>query len=350
MNRMIEWFARNHVAANLLMVGILVGGLMVVGTIKQTVFPDFETFYASVTVVYPGASPEDIEKSVTRRIEEELADVDGIEEMRASANEGATNVLLEVDEDYDMGKVLDEIDTRINSIDTFPEETERPVVQEILFRMQVMEIALHGNADERSLKEYGQKVRDEIARLDGVSQVDLVGDRPYEISIDVSEAALQQYGLRFEDVALAVRRSSIDMPGGSVKTGAGEILLRTEGQAFWGGEFSRIPLLTTKDGARVTLGDVAVVRDAFQENDKYARFNGEPAVFVQVYRVGEQHALDVAAEVKEYLAAARPKLPEGLHLTVWDDDSKYLGQRIDMMLGNAWICLLYTSPSPRDPE
>ena len=335
MNRAIEWFARNHVAANLLMFGILIAGAMTLPTIKQTVFPDFEINYVSVTVVYPGASPEDIEKSVTLRIEEELQDVQGIKQMRSSANEGATNVLIELEDGTDLSKALDEIDMRVNSIDTFPEETEKPLVQEILFRSQVMDIAVHGDVDERSLKEFGQRVRDEIARLPGVSQVDLVGARPYEISIEVSDAALQQYGLRFDDVMRAVRRTSLDLPGGSVKTRSGEILLRTEGQAYWGSEFADIPLVTREDGARVTVGDVATVRDAFQENDKYARFNGEAAVFVQVYRVGQQHALEVAEQINQYLPGARAALPEGVSLTVWDDDSKYLGDRIQMMLSNA---------------
>lgn len=335
MNRAIEWFARNHVAANLLMFGIVIAGLMTLPTIKQTVFPDFELNYVSVTVVYPGASAADIEKAVTLRIEEELQGVQGIKQIRSSANEGATNVLIEIEDGRDVAKALDEIEMRVNSIDTFPEETEKPIIQEILFRSLVMDVALHGNVDELSLKEFGQQVRDGVAALPGVSQVDLVGARPYEVSIEVSEAALQQYGLRFDDVVWAVRRTSIDLPGGSVKTRSGEILLRTVGQAYWGVEFDRIPLLTSADGARVTVGDVATVRDTFQENDKYATFNGEPGVFVQVYRVGQQQALEVAEKVHAYLADARVRLPAGVSLTVWEDGSKHLGDRINMMVANA---------------
>ncbi|MEE3329543.1 MAG: efflux RND transporter permease subunit [Myxococcota bacterium] len=332
---MIAWFARNHVAANLLMGSIIAAGLITLPTIKQTVFPDFVINYVSVTVIYPGASPVDIEKSVTVRIEEELSDVEGIEEMRSSANEGATNVLIELEDSADISKALDEIETRVNSIDTFPEEIERPIVSQILFRSEVLDVAIHGDVGERNLKEFGQQIRDEIAALPGVSQVDLVGVRPYEISLDVSEAALQRYGLRFDDVVMAVRRSSIDLPGGSVKTESGEILLRTDGQAYYGDEFSRIPLLTRADGARVTVGDVAVVRDDFEESSMFSTFDGEPAVFVQVYRVGEQHALGVASQALAYLAAKQASLPEGLSVTIWDDDSKYLSDRIDMMLRNA---------------
>jgi len=334
-NGMIEWFARNRVAANLLMWSIVVAGAVSLPTIKQTIFPDFPVNLVSVTVVYPGASPEDMERSVTLRIEEELEGLEGVKEMTSSANEGATNVLVELEPGSDVAKALDEIQTRVDSIDTFPEEAEKPIVQEILFRTQVLDIAVHGKIGERSLKELGQQLRDEIAALSGVSQVDLVGTRPYEVSIDVSEAALQRYGLRFEDVALAVRRSSLDVPGGSVKTKGGEILLRTDGQAYYGDEFARLPVVTRDDGARVLVGDVAAVRDEFEESSKYAALDGEPAVFIQVFRVGDQHALDVAGAVKDYLAELDARLPEGASVTIWDDDSKYLSDRIDMMLRNA---------------
>ena len=335
MNRAIAWFAENHVAANLLMIAILGGGLLTVPTIKQTVMPDFELAYVSITVVYPGASPEEIEKSVTIRIEEEIQDVEGIEEITSSANEGATNVMVELEDGTDVSKALDEIESRVDGIVTFPEEIEEPIVSELQFRMGVMDIAIHGPLDERSLKTLGQRVRDEIARLPGVSQVDLAATRPYEISIEVSEAVLESYGLRFDDVVRAVRRTSIDLPGGSVRTRAGEILLRTDNQAYRGAEFESIPLLTREDGSRVTVGQVARVVDGFEENVKRTTFDGEPAVFVQVYRVGEQQALVVAETVHAFLEEARLEMPEGVSLTVWDDDSKYLGDRIDMMLRNA---------------
>lgn len=273
MNRWIEWFARNHVAANLLMFGIIVSGLMSVSSIKQTIMPDFEINYVSATVVYPGAAPEDIERSVTTRLEEEVQDVEGIKELTASANEGATNLMIELEDNYDMSRALTELNSRINGIRTLPEEAEKPVVSEVVWSRAVIDIALHGNADERTLTELGQSLRDELASLPGVSKVTISAIRPYEVSIEVSEAALQRFGLRFDDVSLAVRRSSIDMPGGSVKTQGGEILLRTEGQAYLGAEFEAIPLVTRADGSRVVVGDVARVVDGFEETTKFARFS-----------------------------------------------------------------------------
>ncbi len=335
MNRAISWFAENHVAANLLMATILIGGLMTAPRIKQTIMPDFDFNYVSVTVVYPGSSPEEIEKSVTIRIEEEIEDVEGIEELTSSANEGATNLMIELAPGAELSKALDEIESRVDGITTFPEEIEEPIVSELQLRMGVMDIAIHGPLDEKSLTSLGQHIRDEIARLPGVSQVDLAATRPYEISIEISEGALQSYDLRFDDVVDAIRRTSIDIPGGTVRTDAGEILLRTDNQAYWGTEFESIPLLTRADGTRITVGQIARVVDGFEENIKTTNFDGERAVFVQVYRVGEQQALAVADKVHAYLEEARLELPVGAKLTVWDDDSKYLGQRIDMMLGNA---------------
>ncbi len=335
MNWAIVWFAKNHVAANLLMAAVLIGGVMTAPTIKQTIMPDFDLNYVSVTIIYPGASPEEIEKSVTIRVEEALEGVEGIEEITSSANEGATNLIIELADGTDLSKALDEIESRIDGIVTFPEEIEEPIVTELQLRRGVMDIAIHGALDEKSLKALGQRTRNEIARLPGVSQVDLAATRPYEISIEVSEAALQSYGLRFDDVVLAIRRTSIDMPGGLVRTDAGEILLRTDNQAYRGSEFASIPLLTREDGTRVTVGQVGTVVDGFEENVKTTRFDGEPAVFVQVYRVGEQQALAVADKVHAYLEETRLRLPAGAKMTVWDDDSRYLSGRIDMMLNNA---------------
>jgi len=335
MNRAIAWFAGNHVAANLLMAAILIGGLMTAPTIKQTIMPDFDFNYVSVTVVYPGASPEEIEKSVTIRIEEALEGVEGIKEINSSANEGATNLIIELADGSDLSKALNEIESRVDGIVTFPEEIEEPIITELQMRRGVLDIAIHGSLDEKSLKTLGQRIRDEIARLPGVSQVDLAATRPYEISIEVSEGALQSYGLRFDDVVAAIRRTSIDMPGGVVRTAGGEILLRTDNQAYRRSEFEAIPLLTREDGTRVTVGQVAMVIDGFEENVKTTLFDGEPAAFVQVSRVGDQQALAVASKVKAYLVEARLRLPAGVQMTIWNDDSRYLGDRIDMMLGNA---------------
>ena len=336
MNRAIEWFARNHVAANLLMVGVIGAGLLAYPTIKQSVFPDFELDYVSVTVVYPGASPEDIEKSVTIRVEEEIEDVDAIEEMTSSANEGATNVLIELEGDADMGKILDEIESKVDSITTFPTEAEEPLVSEIAFSSPVLDVAVHGDVDERSLKRLGQELRDDLANLPGVSKVELVGARPYEVSIEVSEPALQAWGLRFDDVVFAVRRSSLDLPGGSVQAravrrdpAADRQRRPTGGPTSSAFRWSR----HARTARACTIGDVArVVDDGFEESAKFATLRRRPRrVRARCHRTGATSRRSTIAEPKmAYVVPAAGACPSarGRHAhRSGTTTAEYLGDR-----------------------
>ncbi len=334
MNGLIAWFAENKVAANLLMVSILAAGIFSLSNIKLEVFPEFSADMITVSVVHLGATPEEVEEGVCVRIEEAVQDLEGIKHIRATAAEGLGTVTIEIAAGYDNRKILDDVKSRVDGISTFPVETEKPVIQEVLNRRQVINVAISGSADEKSLKRVGEKVRDDIADLKEVSQVELSVARPYEISIEISEAALQRYQLTFDEVANAVRRSSLDLPGGSVKTQGGEISLRTKGQAYLGHEFGNIVLRSLADGTRLKLRDVATVIDGFAETDQSARFDGEPSVLVQVFRVGEENALDVADAVKSYVARTAPTLPEGIKLTTWQDDSLILKDRLSLLLRN----------------
>ena len=233
-----------------------------------------------------------------------------------------------------MRRVLDDVKSRVDAIMTFPEETEKPVIQEVLVRRGVIQIAISGHADERSLRRIGERVRDELTLKPGITQVELGSVRPYEISIEVSEESLRRHSLTFEEVVRAVRSSSQDLPGGSIKAEGGEILLRSMGQAYEGPEFERIVLRTRPDGTRLLLGEVATVVDGFQDIDKATRFDGAPAALVQVFRVGEQDALEVAATVKDYIANGATWVPDGISLTAWDDNSVYLKSRRDLLLRN----------------
>lgn len=334
MNAAIAWFTRNSVAANLLLLIIVAGGLSTAPRIKQEVFPEVTTDMITVAVEYPGAAPEEVEEGVCVRIEEQIYGLDGIRRLKSSAREGVGVVTAELELGADARRVLDDIKARVDAINTFPQETEKPLIQEVVLRQQVLNVAVSGDVDETALKAIGQRVRDEITALPAITVAELVTARPYEISIEVSEDALRRHGLTFDDVAQAVRRTSLDLPGGSIKTAGGEVLLRTKGQAYRGNEFERLVLLSRADGTRLTLGDVARVDDGFAETDQSARFDGKPAVMIQVFRVGDQHALEVAAAVKEYIAGARVHLPSGVTLTVWDDDSEHLRSRMQTLLRN----------------
>ena len=334
MKTLIDWFANNGVVANLLMMVIIALGLMGVSGVNQEVFPTFEAELISVAVPYRGAAPEEVEEAVCVRIEEAIQGLEGVKRMTSTAAEGAGSVLVEVETGYDIRELLDDIKARVDAISTFPLETEKPVVQELVPRLQVINVSLYGDADELTLKRLGEKVRDDLTALPEISQADLKSVRPYEVSIEVSEDALRRHGITFDEVTQAVRRSSLDMPGGSVKAESGEILLRTKGQAYRGEEFEDLTLLTRADGSRLRLADVARVVDGFEETDQQSRFDGQPTVMIQVYRVGDEDTPDVAAAVHRFVAQVRPTLPPGISIATWQDSSVMLGERRDLLVRN----------------
>jgi len=314
MNNIIAWFVNNKVAANLLMIFIFIAGLISLISIKLEVFPELSPDRITVTVAYQGAAPEEVEEGVCVKIEEAVQDLNGIKKIISMAAEGTGTVTIQVRPNYDGRKLLEDVKTRVDAISTFPQETEKPVVQEVLIRRQVINVAVSGQTDERTLKQIGENIRDEINELPEVSQVDLTGTKPYEISIEVSEEILRNYGLTFDEVARAVKRSSLDLPGGTISTAGGEISLRTKGQAYSGQEFGDIILRSYDDGTRLRLSDVVRVVDAFAENDQATRFDGKPSVLVQVFRVGDENALTIATAVKSYIRDKQPALPEGIIL------------------------------------
>ena len=329
---MIDWFARNPVAANLLMVFIIVSGLIGLFNIRGETFPEIELDMVSIQVPYLGAAPEEVEEGVCIRIEEAIQGIDGIEQITSTADEGSGTVLVEVGLGADTRRVLDDIKSNVDAIETFPEETEKPIITEMLARFRVVDIAVSGEADEFTLKAIAERVRDDLAAQPGISLVEFASARPYEISIEVSEDALRRHGLTFDDVAMAVRRSSLDLPGGSVRADSGEILLRTIGQAYRGAEFERLVVLARPDGTRLRLGDVATVVDGFAETDQFGRFDGRPTMLVSIFRTGEQSDMEIARAVDDYMARAQATLPEGIALTVWMNQADILIDRLSLML------------------
>ena len=334
MNGMIDWFARNPVAANLLMAFIVVSGLIGMFNVRGETFPELELDIVSVQVPYLGAAPEEVEEGVNIRIEEAIQGIDGIEQITSTANEGSGTVMVEVALGADTRRVLDDIKTNVDAIETFPEQTEKPIITEVLARFRVVDIAVSGDTDEFTLKSIAERVRDDLAALPGISLVEFASARPYEISIEVSEDTLRRHGLTFDDVANAVRRSSLDLPGGSVRSESGEILLRTIGQAYRGAEFENLVLMARPDGTRLHLGDVATVVDGFAETDQFGRFDGKPTILVSIFRSGDQSDMEIARAVEGYMAQAEATMPEGITLTVWMNQAEILIDRLSLMLRN----------------
>ncbi len=334
MKGLIHWFTDNSVASNIMMVLILAGGFMTLQNARQEIFPEMATDMITVTVPYPGATPAEVEESICIKIEEQVQGVDGIKRLRSSSIEGAGTVTVEVRRGADLRRVLDDVKSLVDAIITFPEEAENPVIKEVVVRSSVIRVAISGDTDERSLRHIGERVRDEISQKPGVTQVQLSAVRPYEISIELSEESLRRHALTFEEVVRAVRRSSLDLPGGSIKAVGGEILLRSMGQAYTGREFEDLVLRTRPDGTRLLLGEVAQVIDGFQDIDQSTQFDGQPAVVVEVFRVGDEDALQIASTVRAYIETARSWVPQQISLTAWDDDSVYLKGRRDLLLRN----------------
>ncbi len=239
-----------------------------------------------------------MEEGVCIRIEEEITTVQGIERLSSVATEGACRVMAELITGYPIDRALTEIKNAVDGIDTFPVEAERPVVSHYQLKHNELQVAISGAVDERALKFHGERLRDGIVAMAGVTQAALVNARRDEISIEVSEESLRRYGLTFDIVVAAVRGASIDMPGGSIRTSDGEILLRSKGQAYRGEEFERIVVLKRSDGTRVLLRDVARVVDGFEEEPRYAQFDGNPSVMVEIYRVGDQKVLDIVSQAR----------------------------------------------------
>ncbi len=335
MRNIIKWFVDNPVAANLLMTVLIVGGLISLTNLRQEEFPEVDLEIITVTVPFLGATPEESEEGVCIRIEEALEGTERVFKMTSTANEGSCTVQLELESGADMIRALNDIKGKVDSINTFPAETERPVVSQVSAVSQVSDIVISGDTDERTLKTLAEQMREEIAAIDGISQVTMEYVRPDEISIEVSETTLRRYGLTLDAIANVIRRSSLDLPGGAIKAGGGEILVRTQGQYYRGREFEDIVVVTRQDGTALRLSEIATVIDGFEEGDLRVRFNGVPAAMVRVYRTGNEDTIEISRKVNSYLEEVRSTLPEGIELTLWRDSANELGARLDILLSTA---------------
>jgi multidrug efflux pump subunit AcrB len=343
MKGMIAWFAENHVAANLLMLFLVLAGAVTAFTMKVEVFPEFSLDMITVTTVYPGASPSEVEEAIVRRIEERVAGLSGIKRIDSTSREGLGTVTIEVMKDWSLKKLLDEVKSEVDSITTFPNEAERPIVREVTRRNRVISLAVYGDASESTIKNLAENIKDEIINLPGITQADLAGVKTGEIHIEISEDTLRRYGLTLGKVAEAVRKGSLDLPAGRVKTSGGEILIRTKGRRYYADEYRDVPVLTNADGSKVTLGQIAVLNDGFEDVDLAARFQGKPTALIEVFRVADQNALTVAKTIKEFAERIRPTLPEGMNIGIYNDRSVMLKSRLDLLLRNMALGLILVS-------
>ena len=331
----LAWFATNHVAANLLMILLVVAGSLALSNIKVEIYPEIESSRIRISVAYPGASPAEVEQGVCVHIEEALEGVVGIKEIRADAIEGQASITLNLEEGMDRQNVIDQVKAALDRITTFPQDAEEPEITMSSHRSRILSIVVSGQTSERILYHLADDVRAELLALSGVSHVSFFGSRSPEIAIEVAEEALQRYGLRFDEVATAVERSSLDLPAGSLKSVEGELLLRTLGRRYEGRQFENIAVRTRPDGTVLRLADVATVIDGFVEGDIGSAFDSEPAVVIWVFAATSRQVLDLAEKVKNYVKRKQATVPEGISLTVWLDRSESLQSRFSLLIRNA---------------
>lgn len=330
---LIAFFANNSVAANLIMMFIVIMGIFSYFTIQRQMFPNIEINYINVSAVYRGASPQEIEESILIKIEEAIKDITEIKKATSRAFRGSGRITLEIEKDKELTEVLDKVKARVDSIATFPADMEPPNISQVEFRQDVIEMSLVGDLPISDLKPIAKQIEDELLQLSNVSLVSL--DAPEdEIAIEIDPDTLRKYNLTIADVTAAIRRFSANISAGQLRTDSGIVAIRVENQLYSGDEFRRIPVKVGDNGAKVLLEDVAVIRDGFTEGERYFKYSGVNAIFLSVKATKDQSTVPVAESVKKYIEARNKTLPEGLQIKVLVDMTFYLNARLDMMLKN----------------
>ncbi len=339
MRSILAAFARNTVFANIVLVLIFTAGAVATMSMIRENFPEFSLDMITVSVPYPGADPEEVEEGISRKIEEAVEGIEGIKQYTTESRENLGTATIEVRENYDIQEVLDKVRSQVDAISTFPADAEKPIVSELTLKEPVLLLYAAGAMNERRLKEWSEQIKDELQALAPVSQVAVFGARDYEIGIEVSEARLREYGLTFDRVAEAVRRSNLNLAGGTIRTQGEEIRVRTMGRKYTGRELADIVVLATADGDLVTLDRLATIDDGFTQDPIRGTINGERAVMVIVYKTKEEDAIAISEAVQDFVARKQAVLPAGAGFKVLYDNTEMLRQRIDLLVRNGLIGL-----------
>ncbi len=334
MNRLIAWFSDNPIAANLLMLAIMIGGFMSLPQINKEFFPTADPSTVEINVSYPGAAPINVEQQVCIRIEQAIDNLEGIKKVIATAKQNHCKVLVRAIDNYNLQTLLNDVTMRVDAINTLPDNAERPQVSLWQKKHQMMEIALTGDVSEDYLKRYAEKLKKEMEALDNVSSIAFSGVRDYEIGVEVSASTLLRYQLTLREVEMAIRQSSLDLPSGKIRSEQGDILIQTRNQAYTADDYANIIIRRDAQGALIRLGDIARIDDGFTEDPILARFNGLPSVFIKVQVTGKPDVLKTDASVMAYLNERQLSLPDGLKLTVWHNFSISFKDRIRTLLSN----------------
>lgn len=336
----IAWMVHNRVTPNILMVVLLLGGLLLSSRIKREVFPEFDLDIVTIQVAYPGASPAEVEQGIVLAVEEAVRGIDGVEEINATASEGSGMISVELIEGADRQKVYQDIQQGVDRIRTFPVDAEEPQVSLVARRQGVLTLQLYGNVSEWALRDLAEQVRDRLLQDPEISQIDLEGARDYEIRVEIPQESLRAYNLTLDQVARRIAASAVEIPGGSIRTSAGEILMRVDERRDWAREFANIPVVTSPQGTVVTAGDLGRVKERFEESNRVATYGAARTIGLSVYRIGDQTPTGVSDAVREAMVQIEADLPPGVYYAINDDDSEVYQQRLSLLLRNAFLGLI----------
>jgi multidrug efflux pump subunit AcrB len=339
-NSVFAWMVKNKVTANLLMLIFLIGGVYMGLLIKKEVFPEFDLDMVTVSVAYPGASPEEVEQGIVLAIEEQIRAIEGVKEVTATAKEGSAQIVAELQEGTNKTRTYQDIKQAVDSITTFPEDAEKPVISMTVRKRRVVSLAVMGGSDAIVLREMAEKVRDRLLQSEGISQVELNGARNYEIEIALNKLALEKYGLSFQNVSDIVEKQSVELSGGSVKSSAGDILLRVKTRKIKAADFETLPLLTSTEGSTIVLGDVASIKDTFVDDNLYFTYNNKPAIEIEVYRLGKETPKSVSRATRKAIEEISKELPAPYELTINDDNSQIYDARLELLVKNGLFGLV----------
>ncbi len=335
----IKWMAAHPVAANLIMIVLLVGGFLILSNSKQEVFPEFSLDIVTTTMSYPGSSPEEVEQGILLSIEDSIKDIDGIGEISSSAFEGYGHVMAEIDNEDETIRILQDIKTAVDQIATFPVDAENLTVSLSKNSEVVMELVLHGSVSDLVLRQTADMVRDRLEQHKDISLVNFEGARDYEIHIEVPQENLRRYNLSIPEISDTIRNTSIELGGGSIKTASGEILVRMTERRNFGSEFEDIPIIKTPNGSTIYLGDIATIKDTFEDVNKSARFSGKPALKMNINTTAEQTPIQVATATRAVIANLNENLPGDLGISVTRDSSIMFEQRAQLLIKNGIVGL-----------
>lgn len=331
----------NHVFVNVLMILTLVAGYLAWNGMIRERIPRFSLDRIIVTVAYPGADPEEVEEGICLKLEEALEGIEGVKKITTSASTGMGSATIECNDNANVLEVKDEVTNKVDAINTFPKDAEKPVVTEIKNTNDVLSIAVWGNVPEHQLKETARQIQEELLAIRGISQVSISGVRDYEISIEISEEKLRKFGLTFSDLSAAVSANTLNLHGGTIRTKGEEFRIKTKGRKYFAEEYENIPVITKPDGTVISLSEIADIRDSFDEDvETKAFFNGKPSVSVDVFKTDSEDALKISAEVAKYVEKKKAQLPPTINLTIWKDSSKFINDRLDLLIRNGRFGLI----------